>query len=142
MTSLVSSTRRRMLVVGLAVASLAGASGALASLEGGSDYAAPEVLQLGYGPGGPPSVGIRMAAEVPQGPIVVRCDASDDTSYMGCEDVAPSAGIPTSSELPAAPVVPPCNAWEDPSYMGCEVVPAVVALIGEQLRCAAAPPTR
>ena len=55
MTSLVNSIRRRTLVVGLAVASFAGASGALASLESGSDYAAPEVVQLGYGPGGPPS---------------------------------------------------------------------------------------
>lgn len=60
MTSLVSSVRRRALVVGLAVASLAGASGALASFEGGSDYAAPEIVQLGYGPGGPPSAGVSL----------------------------------------------------------------------------------
>ena len=53
MTSLVHSIRRRTLVVGLAVASLAGASGALASRESGSDYADPEIIQLGYGPGGP-----------------------------------------------------------------------------------------
>ena len=58
MTSLVHSIRRRTVVVGLAVASFAGASGALASLESGSDYAAPEVVQLGYGPGGPPSTGV------------------------------------------------------------------------------------
>ena len=58
MTSLVHSIRRRTLVLGLAVASFAGASGALASLESGSDYAAPEVVQLGYGPGGPPSAGV------------------------------------------------------------------------------------
>ena len=120
MTSLVSLIRRRTLVVGLAVASFAGASGALASLEGGSDYAAPEVMQLGYGPGGPPSVGIHLSAEVPQGPIVAGCDASDDRSYMDCGDVAPSAGLPTSPALPAAPVIPPCIAWEDASYMACE----------------------
>ena len=57
-TSLVRSIRRRTLVVGLAAASLAGPSGALASLESGSDYGAPEVVQLGYGPGGPPSAGV------------------------------------------------------------------------------------
>lgn len=53
MTTSLKSLRRRTLVVGLAVASLAGASGAFASLESGSDYAAPEIIQLGYGPGGP-----------------------------------------------------------------------------------------
>ena len=83
MTSLVSSIRRRSLVVGLAVASLAGTSGALASLESGSDYAAPEVVQLGFGPGGPPSAGIRTFAELPTRPAV-RCDA-EGTSHMRCE---------------------------------------------------------
>ncbi len=58
MTSLVHSIRRRTLVLGLAVASFAGASGALATLESGSDYATPEVVQLGYGPGGPPYPGV------------------------------------------------------------------------------------
>jgi hypothetical protein len=123
MTSLVNSIRRRILVTGLVVASLAGASGALASFESGSDYADPEVLQLGYGPGGPPAVeGIRTSVEAPQGPVVVRCDASDDRSYMDCGDASPSAGIPTSSGLPEAPTptVPRCDAWEDASYMGCE----------------------
>ena len=56
MTSIVNSIRRRTLVVGLAVASFAGASGAFASFEGGSDYAAPEIIQLGYGPGGPAAI--------------------------------------------------------------------------------------
>jgi len=58
LTSLVHSIRRRTLVVALAVASFAGPSGAFASLESGSDYGAPEVVQLGYGPGGPPSAGV------------------------------------------------------------------------------------
>jgi hypothetical protein len=66
MTSLVYSIRRRALVVGLAVASLAGASGALASFESGSDYAAPEIVQLGYGPGGPPSAGVSLFMETAQ----------------------------------------------------------------------------
>ncbi len=57
MNRLVRSIRRRTLVA-LAVASLAGSGGALASLESGSDYAAPEVVQLGFGPGGPPSAGV------------------------------------------------------------------------------------
>ena len=58
MTDKLASIRRRTVVVGLAVASLAGATGAFASREGGSDYADPEVVQLGYGPGGPPSAGV------------------------------------------------------------------------------------
>ncbi len=120
MTSLVHSIRRRILVAGLVVASFAGASGALASLESGSDYAAPEVLQLGYGPGGPPSAEISTSVGVPQGPIVVQCDASDDRSYMDCVDGLPSAGSPPSSGLPARPVLPRCDAWEDASYMACE----------------------
>ena len=53
MTSLARSIRRRTLVASLVVASLAGASGALASFGSGSDYADPEVLQLGFGPGDP-----------------------------------------------------------------------------------------
>ena len=53
MNSLVNSIRRRTLVVGLVVASFAAASGAFASSGSGSDYAAPEIIQLGYGPGGP-----------------------------------------------------------------------------------------
>ena len=57
MTDKLDSIRRRTLVVAVAVASLAGASGALAGSESGSDYAAPEVVQLGYGPGGPPAAG-------------------------------------------------------------------------------------
>lgn len=85
MTSLVHSIRRSTLVVCLAVASLAGASGALATLESGSDYAAPEVLQLGYGPGGPPSTAIRTSVGLPQDPIVVVCDAWEDAAYMRCE---------------------------------------------------------
>jgi hypothetical protein len=91
MTSLVHSIRRRTLVACLAVASLAGASGALASLETGSDYASPEVLQLGFGPGGPPSTGISTFVGLPEDPVV-----------------------------PAAPVVPRCDAWEDAAYMPCE----------------------
>ncbi|HYK07358.1 MAG TPA: hypothetical protein VEW11_06275 [Gaiellaceae bacterium] len=63
MTSLVHSIGRHTLVVSLAVASLAGASGALASLESGSDYGAPDVVQLGYGPGGPPSAGVSSLRE-------------------------------------------------------------------------------
>jgi hypothetical protein len=90
MTSLVHSIRRRTLVACLAVASLAGASGALASLETGSDYASPEVLQLGYGPGGPPSTVVSTFVGLPEG------------------------------GLPAAPVVPRCDAWEDAAYMPCE----------------------
>jgi hypothetical protein len=58
MTDTLDSIRSRTLVVGLAVASFAGVSGALASFEGGSDYAAPEVVQLGFGPGGPSSAGV------------------------------------------------------------------------------------
>jgi hypothetical protein len=90
MTSLVHSIRRRTLVACLAVASLAGASGALASLETGSDYASPEVLQLGYGPGGPPSTGISTFVGLPEGglpeaPVVPRCDAWEDAAYMRCE---------------------------------------------------------
>ncbi len=119
MTSLVHSIRRRTLLAGLVVASFAGAGGALASLESGSDYAAPEVLQLGYGPGGPPSADISTVG-LPQGPIIAGCDASDDRSYMDCGDVPVSGGIPTSSGLPAAPVLPRCDAWEDAAYMGCE----------------------
>jgi hypothetical protein len=120
MTSLVHSIRRRSLVACLAVAALAGAGGALASVESGSDYAAPEVLQLGYGPGGPPSTSISTFVGVPAGPIVVVCDASDDRSYMDCGDVPTSVDSSTSSGLPAAPVVPRCDAWEDAAYMGCE----------------------
>ena len=60
MTWIPNSIRRRTLVVGLAVASFAGASGAFASFESGTDYAAPEIIQLGYGPGGP--AGIRTVA--------------------------------------------------------------------------------
>ncbi len=84
MTSLARSIRRRTLVASLVVASLAGASGAFASFESGSDYAAPEVLQLGYGPGGPPSTVSTLVGH-PEGPIVVRCDAWEDGSYMRCE---------------------------------------------------------
>jgi hypothetical protein len=120
MTSPVHSIRRRTLVVCLAVASLAGASGALASLESGSDYAAPELLQLGYGPGGPPSTDISTFAGLPEGPIVVACDASDDRSYMDCRDLPPSVDGPTFPGIPAAPVVPRCVAWEDAAYMDCD----------------------
>jgi hypothetical protein len=80
MTSLVHSIRRRTLVVGLAVAPLAGASGALASLESGSDYAASDVVQLGYGPGGPPSADVRTVADVPER-ATVRCDVPVGTSH-------------------------------------------------------------
>ena len=114
MTSPVRSIRRRTLVACLAVASLAGATGALASIESGSDYAAPEVLQLGYGPGGPPSTDISTFAGLPEGPIVVACDASDDRSYMDCGDALPSVGIPAVSEVPR------CIAWEDAAYMDCD----------------------
>ena len=57
MTDKLDSIRRRTLVVAAAAAALAGAGGALARFDSGSDYAAPEVVQLGYGPGGPPSAG-------------------------------------------------------------------------------------
>ncbi len=79
MTSLVHSIRRRTLVVCLAVASLAGASGALASLESGSNYADPEVVQLGYGPGGPPSVNPTVAV-LREGPAI-RCDVAEGTAH-------------------------------------------------------------
>ena len=61
MTSLIHSIRRRTVVAGLVVASFAGASGAFASLDSGSDYADPAVLQLGHGPGGPPTVSVPTA---------------------------------------------------------------------------------
>ena len=85
MSSRVHLIRRRTLVACLAVASLAGAGGALASLESGSEYGAPEVLQLGYGPGGPPSNGISTFVELPAAPVVPRCDAWEDAAYMACE---------------------------------------------------------
>jgi hypothetical protein len=80
MTSIVHSLRRRTLVVGLAVASLAGAGGALASLESGSDYAEPEIMQLGYGPGGAPSASVRTFSELPEREAV-RCDVPVGASH-------------------------------------------------------------
>ena len=70
MNSLVNSIRRRTLVVGLVVASFAAASGAFASSGSGSDYAAPEIIQLGYGPGGP--AGIRTVAAASGAPASLR----------------------------------------------------------------------
>jgi hypothetical protein len=66
MTSLVHSIRRRSLVLSLALTSFAAAGGALASIASGSDYAAPDVLQLGYGPGGPPSAEASLVREPAQ----------------------------------------------------------------------------
>jgi hypothetical protein len=83
MTSLIHSIRRRTVVAGLVVASFAGAGGALASLDSGSDYADPEVLQLGYGPGGPPPVSIRTVAN-PE-PSSVPCEAPHTPSQWVCE---------------------------------------------------------
>lgn len=79
MTSIVHSLRRT-LVVGLAVASFAGAGGALASLESGSDYAAPEIMQLGYGPGGAPATSVRTFSELPEREAV-RCDVPVGVSH-------------------------------------------------------------
>ena len=81
MTSLVHSIRRRTLVVGLVVASFAAASG--------SAYAAPEVVQAGYGPpGGHPSAKARTMAKVPKRQKAierptVRCDVPAGTSHPG-----------------------------------------------------------
>ena len=80
MTSLVSSVRRRTLVVGLVVASFAAASG--------SAYAAPG-LDYYPPPGGPPTAKTR-TAKVPKRPktvnverIAVRCDVPVGTSHSG-----------------------------------------------------------
>ena len=83
MTSLIHSIRRRTVVAGLVVASFAGAGGAFASLDSGSAYADPEVLQLGYGPGGPPPVSIRTVA-IPE-PYSVPCETSRTPSQWVCE---------------------------------------------------------
>jgi hypothetical protein len=93
-TSLVHSMRRGALVAFLALASLAGASGALASLESGSDYAAPEVVQLGYGPGGPPSAGvssIRKTAKEGAG----RAYGSAEIIQLGYGPGGPQASVPS-----------------------------------------------
>ncbi len=80
MTTLVHSIRRRTLVVGLLVASFAGASG--------SAYAAPELAHIGP-PGGPPTAKTRTLAKVPKRPkvvverIAVRCDVPAGTSHPG-----------------------------------------------------------
>jgi hypothetical protein len=77
MTSFVHSLRRRTLVVGLMVASFAGASS--------SAYAAPPFVQFGDGP---PSTKIR-TAKIPKRPkvvverTIVRCDVSVDTAHPG-----------------------------------------------------------
>src|SRR5512145_822721 len=50
---------------------VAGAGGALATLNSSSDYAAPEKLQLGYGPGGVPAAdAILTFAGLPERPAV------------------------------------------------------------------------
>ena len=97
MTSLVHSIRRRTLVVGLTVASLAGASGAFASLESGSDYAAPEIIQLGYGPGGPggPAGGRTVAGASLESGFDY---AAPELIQLGYGPGGP-AGIPTLAEL-------------------------------------------
>jgi hypothetical protein len=88
MTDMLDSIRRRTLVVGIAVASLAGVGGALASLEGGSDYGAPEVVQLGYGPGGPPSADVfRQTAKETAG----RAYGSAETLQLGYGPGGPQA---------------------------------------------------
>jgi hypothetical protein len=63
---------------------VAGAGGALATLNSGSDYAAPEIMQLGYGPGGPPAAVIHTFAGFPDSPAV-GCDAGDGTWQFRCE---------------------------------------------------------
>ena len=52
---------------------------ALASLNSGSDYAAPEIVQLGYGPGGPPG-----------GP---SADARTDDEVIPLEPWTPGTGV-------------------------------------------------
>ena len=79
MTSLVHSIRRRTLVVGLAVASFGVASG--------SAYAAPAVVQLGYGPRR--SAKTRTVARIRTRPkkvverTAVRCDVAIGASHSG-----------------------------------------------------------
>ena len=92
MTDMLDSIRRRTLVVGIAVASLAGAGGALASLESGSDYAAPEIVQLGYGPGGPPSAEVfRATAKEDAG----RTYGSAEIIRLGYGPGGPQASTPS-----------------------------------------------
>jgi hypothetical protein len=80
MTTLGHSIRRRTLVVGLVVASFAGATG--------SAYAAPGLAHRGP-PGGPRPAKIRMVAKVAQIPklvverTVVRCDVPAGTAHPG-----------------------------------------------------------
>jgi len=87
MATPVRSIRRRTLVVGLAVASFAGAGGTLASLESGSASAAPEVVQLSYGPPIAHPIA-KKSAIVPKRPKVVaqtavRCDVPAGTAHAG-----------------------------------------------------------
>ena len=64
---------------------VAGAGGAIATLNSASDYAAPEIVQLGYGPGGPPAAAaIHTLAGLPDRPAV-SCDAGDGTWQFRCE---------------------------------------------------------
>jgi hypothetical protein len=56
-----------------------GAGRALASLDSGSDYAAPEIVQIGYGPGGPPSADARTDDEV------VALEPWTPGTGLGCE---------------------------------------------------------
>jgi hypothetical protein len=72
MTDMLDSIRRRTLVVGLAVASFAGVSGALASFEDGSDYAAPRSCSSASGRAAPrpPESSGRRRRRVPAAPTV------------------------------------------------------------------------
>jgi hypothetical protein len=66
-------------------AKVAGPGGALATLDSGSDYAAAEIMQLGYGPGGPPAAAAaHTLAGFPDRPAV-GCDAGDGLWQLRCE---------------------------------------------------------
>jgi hypothetical protein len=56
-------SRSRTFVAVAVVALAAGTSGAVASGESHGDYASPAVVQVGHGPGGPPSASVASGRE-------------------------------------------------------------------------------
>lgn len=82
--------RSRTLVAVVAVVLAAGTSGALAGGQSPGDYASPEIIQQGYGPGGPPvswPASVRETASAGTG----RDYASPELIQLGYGPGGPSA---------------------------------------------------